>query len=59
MFKYLETETEMSHLETTLGKTLLESRNDATANCLTDVISATSNFSYEIFSTAENLSVLK
>jgi len=57
MSKYLETET--SQFESTIGETLLNSYNDATANYLKDIINATISFSLEIVSTTENLSALK
>ena len=57
MSKYLETETSQS--ESTIGETLLNSYNDATANYLKDIINATISFSLEIVSTTENLSALK
>ena len=57
MHKYLGTE--ISQLETTIGETLLNSYNDASANQLCDVIKATTSFSSEIVAMTENLSALK
>ena len=57
MHKYLKTET--SQLKTTIGETLLNSYNDATANHLSDVITATTSLSLEIVTMTENLSALK
>ena len=57
MHKYLGTE--ISQLETTIGETLLNSYNDASANQLSDVIKATTSFSSEIVAMTENLSALK
>ena len=57
MHKYLGTE--ISQLQTTIGETLLNSYNDASANQLSDVIKATTSFSSEIVAMTENLSALK